>query len=178
MAVDNTEAFAAEVAPRRTREELEAELAALEQETDQELAPVEDKSGDEEEWTRPIATVHCNFLGRDIGIIVPTDVDLMLFQSDMGSKVLNDVQKVSRQGDFCREHVDVDDYDAWERAVRDRSARDPKRAFVIFYEALNELVQLIADQSESTDEKEMTAAVNRAERRAALREMKRKAKKD
>lgn len=178
MATDSTDAFAAEVeGARPSREELERQLAELDQEGGQELATGDDgqdydadtEGDDEDAYTRPIVQVRNDFLGREIGIIKPTDVDLMMFQNDMGSKVLNDNQRMARNGDFCREHVVADDYEAWEDAVRRRAAREPRRGAVIFYEALQELVQQIAEQQEETDETEMNKAVNRAERRAALR---------
>lgn len=178
MATDNTDAFAAEVdGARPSREELERQLAELDQEAGQELATADAEQGvgtaddgeEEETYTRPIAQVHNDFLGREIGIVKPTDVDLMMFQNDMGSKVLNDNQRMARNGDFCREHVLADDYEAWEDAVRRAAARDARRGAVIFYEALQELVQQIAEQQQETDEDEMNKAVNRAERRAALR---------
>lgn len=177
MATDSTDAFAAEVeGARPSREELERQLAELDQEAGQELATADGEQevgategDDEDAYTRPIVQVRNDFLGREIGIIKPTDVDLMMFQNDMGSKVLNDNQRMARNGDFCREHVVADDYEAWEDAVRRRAAREPRRGAVIFYEALQELVQQIAEQQEETDETEMNKAVNRAERRAALR---------
>lgn len=165
--MDSTNYPADAVDNRPSREELERQLRELDEQTDAELVP----SGEEDEDTfvRPTVKVHNKFLGREITIVRPTDVDLMLFQNDMGSRSLNDNQRMAKNGDFCRDHVDVDDYDEWERAVRNRAAREPRRGAVIFYEALQELVELIADQTEETDESEMRQATNRAERRAALR---------
>lgn len=152
---------------RPTREELERQLQELDTQAEADLAPTTDE--DDDAFTRPTVQVHNKFLGRDITIIRPTDVDLMMFQNDMGSRSLNDSQRMARNGDFCRDHVDTDDYEEWSLAVRDRAARDPRRGAVVFYEALQELVEIIADQTEQTDENEMKQATNRAQRRAALR---------
>lgn len=177
MASDSTEAFAADIDDtRKTREDLERELAALDAKESTDPATIADPDAtgpeddpDAEEFVRPIVQVRNDLLGRDIGIIRPTDVDIVIFQNDMGSKVLNDNQRMARNGDFCREHVVEADYEKWERAVRSAAARQPRRGAVIFYEAMQELVTVIIDQVEETDEAEMTKAMNRAERRAALK---------
>ena len=182
MSKDNTDAFAADAGDRRpSREELERQLLEYDR-------PQEDDSGDEttqdaqgsdvavnepeeddDSYSRPLVTVHSEFLGRDIQIIKPTDVAITMFQQDMSSGLLTDEERLGVFGDFCREHVVADDFNDWRLSIRRSAGRNPSNGQVIFYQETEKLMELIVAQTEETDQKAMDEAVNRAERRAAMK---------
>lgn len=183
MSKDNTDAFAADAGDRRpTREELERQLQEYDQVQDADsgveageatsttdVAVNEPEADDGDEYARPMVTVHSEFLGRDIQIVKPTDVAITMFQQDMASGLLSDEERLGVFGDFCREHVVPDDFKDWRFAIRRAAGRNPKNGQVVFYQETERLMELIIDQTEQTDQEAMDAAVNRAERRAALK---------
>lgn len=183
MSKDNTDAFAADAADRRpTREELERQLLEYDRPQDADSGDettegttgtdvaVNDAQGDDgDDYSRPLVTVHSDFLGRDIQIVKPTDVALTMFQQDMSSGLLSDEDRLGVFGDFCREHVVADDFKDWRFAIRRAAGRAPRNGQVIFYQETEKLMELIVAQTEETDQKAMDEAVNRAERRAAMK---------
>lgn len=183
MSKDNTDAFAADAGSSRpTREELERQLLEYDRpqggDTDVEATEpatgtdvaVNDAQGDDgDDYSRPLVTVHSEFLGRDIQIVKPTDVALTMFQQDMSSGLLSDEERLGVFGDFCREHVVADDFKDWRFAIRRAAGRAPSNGQVIFYQETEKLMELIVAQTEETDQAAMDEAVNRAERRAALK---------
>lgn len=183
MSKDNTDAFAADAGDRRpSREELERQLLEYDRaqdadsgvETDEatsgtNVAVNEPEEADGDDYVRPLVTVRSEFLGRDIQIVKPTDVAITMFQQDMSSGLLTDEERLGVFGDFCREHVVADDFRDWRLSIRRAAGRAPRNGQVIFYQETEKLMELIVAQTEETDQKAMDEAVNRAERRAAMK---------
>lgn len=182
---DHTDAFEADLeqsAPGVDRRaELQAELDALNAETgaavattgpsdvadqDAELAGADEEDapvhGDE-------FTMESKALGITVTMWRPTDVAVTFFQQDSASQVLDDAERLGATGDFVREHMPPAQWRAWRAAIQRAARRNPKAGGRVFYESVAEALNALIDHVDETDTAEMDAALNREQRRAALK---------
>lgn len=184
---DHTDAFEADLEVGQTAEErraaLEAELAALDDEpgaavavaSSSEVADDEPEAAAEETHGAEF-TFSSHALGIDVTLWRPTDVDVTLFQQDSASQVLDDAERLGATGDFVREHMPPAQWRAWRRAIQQAARRNPKIGGRVFYESVAEALNALIENVDETDEKEMDAALNREQRRAALKAKQARAK--
>lgn len=194
MSTDNTAAFEADLEQSGSatdrRAELQAELEALDHQTPATTpAPAsgavevpEDAAEGGSGATEPLHGEEFTFTssaldGMEVTLWRPTDVAVTLFQQDSASQVLDDADRLGATGDFVREHMPMYQWREWQRAIKQAARRNPRIGGRVFYEAVSEALTALLEHVDETDTAEMDAALNRAQRRAALKEKQRQAKK-
>lgn len=190
---DHTDAFEADLeqsAPERDRRaELQAELDALSADKGAAVAttgPADIADPDagvigEDEEDSPVHgdefTMESAALGITVTLWRPTDVAVTFFQQDSASQVLDDAERLGATGDFVRDHMPPEQWRAWRAAIKAAARRNPKIGGRVFYEAVAEALNALVENVDETDEKEMDAALNREQRRAALKAKQARSKK-
>lgn len=182
MADVNTSAFESDVMDAEERKRrLNAELAALEADNadaapDTSLAVSDEGSLDsfDEDDAEPVkqfdSEERSDVLGRNIRYARPTGVAVAIFQSDAVSSVVSDVERMAAMGDFCREYIHPEDFQAWRRECLRRGSGP------FFYESMASLVDMLVTNQQEDDEKEWKETQSRVKRRAALKAKQRREK--